>query len=591
MFVSASTTSTPELIARIEAAAPAIDQLVADFAARHHLPSLAYGVIAAGRLVVSGAVGQAELTAGVRASTATRYRIASMTKSFVAVAVLQLRDAGLLSLDDPVARYLPEMAALVYPTSDSPTLTLRHLLTMAPGWPEDNPWGDRQLALDDAAFTALLAAGVTFAAAPDTQFEYSNLAYMILGRVVARVAGMPFQQYVNSRILAPLGMTASGWNPEDVHGQTLAHGYRLVDGRYVEDALAFARSTGDVAAFGGLYASVEDMARWVAFFLDAWPARNGEEGTVLRRSSRREMQRCANLRLPAVGGQRIGAPLFYEAGGYGYGLFAWLNSDLGRIVGHAGGLPGFGSHMLWLPDYDLGVVALANRTYAPAVPLAVQILRSVVTITGITPRPVRPNAALTTAQARVMRLIEAWDDALADELFAVNFFLDEPRPRWQAQLADLRARHGALHTAGAIETTNPLRGVWTLQGERGWCRIWLTLTPTRPPRVQHLNITSVFPPNAAMQAALDALLAATANPTRRAVTRLFAASSDRAAQLRQLRTVNLLYGACTVTAILSGDGERQTLARLHSANGPLEVEVTLHPRSHKLTSAEFRTVG
>jgi hypothetical protein len=386
-------------------------------------------------------------------------------------------------------------------------------------------------------------------------------------------------------------MTASGWNPEDAHGQPLARGYRLIDGRHVEDELAFARSAGDAAAFGGLYASVEDMARWVAFFLDAWPARDGDEGTVLRRSSRREMQRCANLRLPPMNGQRIGVPVRYEAGGYGYGLFAWLSSDLGRIVGHAGGLPGFGSHMLWLPDYDLGVVALANLTYAPAVPFAVQMLHSLITTARVTPRPVQPAPALTTVQAQLTRLIAAWDDALADELFAINFFLDEPRPRWQARLVDLHTRHGALHAVGAIETSNPLRGAWTMQGERGWCRIWVTLAPTVPPRVQHLSITSVFPPNAAMQAALDALLAAIARPTQRAVARLFAASSDRAAQLRQLRTVNLLYGACTLETILGGDGEQQTLARLHSANGPLEVEITLQPRTNKLTRAEFRAIG
>jgi CubicO group peptidase (beta-lactamase class C family) len=225
--------------------------------------------------------------------------------------------------------------------------------------------------------------------APDTQYEYSNLGYMILGRVVAQVAGMSFQHYVDTHILQPLGMTTSCWN---VDARTQASWRAAIDWSMgcTEDALAFAPSGGDAAAFGGLYASVEDLARWVAFFLDAWPPRDGDEGTVLRRSSRREMQRCANLRLPMSGGQRVGAPVRYEAGGYGYGLFAWLSSDLGRIVGHAGGLPGFGSHMLWLPDHDLGVVTLANLTYAPAVPIAVQILRSLVATTGMTPRPVRP---------------------------------------------------------------------------------------------------------------------------------------------------------------------------------------------------------
>lgn len=591
MHVAPPTFADPAPIEQIVAAAPAVGQLVADFAAHHQLPSLAYGVIAGRRLVASGGVGHADLAAGVRADAATRYRIASMTKSFAAVAVLQLRDAGLLALDDPVARYVPAVAALTYPTSDSPQLTLRHLLTMAPGWPEDNPWGDRQLPLDNAAFAALLAEGVTFAAAPDTQYEYSNLGYMILGRVVAQVAGMAFQHYVDTRILQPLGMTAACWNADDTHTSKLARGYRLADGGYIEDELAFVRSGGDAAAFGGLYASVEDMARWVAFFLDAWPARDGDEGPVLRRSSRREMQRCANLRLPMMGGRRVGAPVRYEAGGYGYGLFAWLSNDLGRIVGHAGGLPGFGSHMLWLPDYDLGVVTLANLTYAPAVPIAVQMLRSLVTTAGVTPRPVQPATALETAQTQVTRLLAQWDDVLADELFAANFFLDTPRPQWQAQLDELRSRHGELRGASVIETTNPLRGTWTLQGERGWCRVWLTLTPTVPPRVQHLSYESIFPPNAAMQDALDALLTATAAPTQRAVARLFAASSDRRAQLKQLRTVNLLYGACTLATILGGDGVQHTVVSVQSAGGPLEVEVTLNPRTGKLTSAEFRVAG
>lgn len=590
MRVSPPTMPALEPIERIAATAPVVERLAADFAARHQLPSLAYGVIAAGRLAISGAVGHAALAANVRADRTTRYRIASMTKSFAAVAILQLRDAGLLSLDDPVVRYVPEMATMVYPTSDSPELTLRHLLTMASGWPEDNPWGDRQLSLDDAAFTALLAEGATFAAAPDTQYEYSNLGYMILGRVVARVAGAPFQHYVDTRILAPLGMTASGWNADDAHAQELAHGYRLVDGRHEEDAQAFVRAAGDAAAFGALYASVEDLARWVAFFLDAWPPRDGDEGSVLRRSSRREMQRCANLRLPLLSGQRVGAPARYEAGGYGYGLFTWLSSDLGRIVGHAGGLPGFGSHMLWLPDHDLGVVTLTNLTYAPAVPIAVQILRSLVTTAGIAPRPVRPAAALEVAQARVTRLLDTWDDALADELFAANFFLDEPRARWQTRIAELRARHGALREASAIETINPLRGTWTLQDEQGWRRVGITLAPTVPPRVQHLSIASIFPPNTAMQRALDALLAATGNPTQRALSRLFAATCDRRAQLKQLRTVNLLYGACTLEAILDGDGERRTVARVQSAGGVLEVELQLDPRAGKLTAAEFRVV-
>ena len=590
MSATPPTDSNLEPFARIAATAPAIAELVAKFARRERLPGLAYGVVAAGRLVYGGGTGKADLAANTPADDSTLFRIASMTKSFIAVAILQLRDAGLLALDDPAARYIPQLASLAYPTGDSPVVTVRHLLAMAPGWPEDNPWGDRQLPLEDEAFSKLLSNGVTFAAAPDVHYEYSNLGYMILGRIVGQVAGMPLQAYVRERILCPLGMTASGWNVDELSDQVVAKGYRYVGGELVEEALALARSAGDAAAFGGLYASVRELAQWVALFLAAWPPRDGEEGPVLRRSSLREMQRCANPRLPLIN-RTVGAPQHYEVGGYGYGLFASLTSDFGRFVGHAGGLPGFGSHMVWLPDYDVGVVTLANVTYAPAVPIAMQILRQVVAQAQLTPRRVRPAAALVKAQARTIRLLDQWDDALADELVAANFFLDEPRARWQSRLEALRSQHGALRVDGDIEVTNPLRGVWKMAGAQGWCRVTITLAPTVPPRVQYLNIESIFPPGAEMQTALEALLAATATPSLRAVTKIFSAACDRRGVLAHLRIVNALYGACTLERILGGDGVLRTVARVRSTRGPLEVEVTLDRRTAKLISAEFRRVG
>src|SRR5204863_4720281 len=89
-----------------------------------------------------------------RVTPDTTFRIASMTKSFTALSILKLRDEGKLSLDDPVARYVPALAGLPYPTKDSPTLTIRHLLTHSEGFPEDNPWGDRQLAQSDETLRA-----------------------------------------------------------------------------------------------------------------------------------------------------------------------------------------------------------------------------------------------------------------------------------------------------------------------------------------------------------------------------------------------------------------------------------------------------
>lgn len=581
----------PDPVARIAATAPSNANLIASFAAYEGMPALVYGIISNGQLIDSGAAGLANLAAKTPVSPDTLFRIASMTKSFTAVAILQLRDAGQLALDQPVAHYIPALATLPPPTTDAQPLTVRHLLTMAAGWPEDNPWGDRQLELDDDALDRFLAGGITFATAPASHYEYSNLGYMILGRVVGRVAGMPYQAYVQQHILRPLGMSATCWNVEDVHGQSVAMGYREVAGALIEEPSAFAPSAGDGAAFGGLYSSVRDLARWVAFLLSAWPARDEAEGPVLRRSSLREMQRCANPRPPVLATRKVGALPQVEASGYAYGLFVADNSELGRIVGHAGGLPGYGSHMVWLPDRDLGVVTLANRTYAPAVPIALQLLRRVVTQAAIKPRRVHPAASLVAAQAQISRLIGKWDDALADELMAANFFLDEPRERWRARVADLHTRHGKLHPEGELEITNPLRGVWTMRGARGWCRVAITLAPTVPPRVQHLSITSIFPPDAKMLAALDALLAAVSAPTQRVVARLFDSTCDRRAALDDLRAVKVLYGACTLEQILGGDGVEHTVARLQSLQGALELDVVLNRRTGKFTFAEFRTLG
>lgn len=575
-------------IDQIAACVSNLDKIASDFAFQHHLPGLAFGVIADGRLIHTGSTGLADLEAQIPAGDRVLFRIASMTKSFTAAAILQLRDAGKLGLDDLVAQYLPETTSLSYPTSDSPQLTLRHLLTMNAGWPEDNPWGDRQVELNDADFSALLASGVTFTTAPNLQYEYSNLAYMILGRVVHMVTGQPFQEYAIHHILHPLGMMDTCWNVHEA-SQPVARGYRRQEVSFVEDELAWAASVGDAAAFGGLYSSVHDLAKWVALFLSAWPPRDGNENPVLCRSSLREMQRCANLTPPTQRSRKIGAPVYLEAGGYGYGIFATHTTELGQVVGHSGGLPGFGSHMVWLPEYDIGVVALGNVTYAPTVPVAGQLLRNIVTTAKLRTRVVRPADALLAAQARVTQLIQAWDDALADDVVAMNFFLDKARANWREELAQLQERHGALHTEGELNVKNSLRGWWKMCGERGWCIVRITLTPTMPPRVQHLSIESVFPPNERMRAALEGVLAVVAAPSKRRVASLFTPKPDRNTVLIHLRMVNLLYDACTVDAIIGGNGTERTVAQLNSQHGPLEVEIVLDPRTGKVRMAEFRT--
>ena len=364
----------PDRRQRLLAACPVVDAVFHRYAAQGSAPGSAYGVVLDGELVYTGSLGCADLGHQTPASPDTAFRIASVTKSFLAAAVLHLRDAGNLRLDAQAAHYAPELAHLVYPTRDAAPITVRDLLTMAPGWPEDNAWGDRQLALHDAELDALVRQGIPFANAPGIAFEYSNLAYMILGRIVQRAAGTSALTYITEQLLRPLGMAATVWNTAAA-ATPVAVGYRWENQQWcAEPALP---ANGDAAGFGGLLSTVRDLARWVAFFLTAWPPRDEPEDAPLRRSSRREMQqlwRDAGLTMIRPS---LSAPSQAHRVGYGFGLSVGNDGRL-RTVGHSGGLPGFGSHMAWLPEHGLGIVALGNRTYAPMRQAASEALRQLV---------------------------------------------------------------------------------------------------------------------------------------------------------------------------------------------------------------------
>ncbi len=200
-----------------------------------HVPGAAWGVIVDGQLAHVTAKGLRDVAAKAPVDADTVFRIASMTKSFTTISILKLRDEGKLSLDDPAERYVPEMAGLKYASSDAPKITIRHLLSHAEGFPEDNPWGDRQLADTDEQLSRMLRGGIPFSNAPGLVYEYSNLGFAILGRIVTNVSKVPYTEYVNANILEPLGMTLDDAGAEDGAGEPararLPVGRRAVEGR------------------------------------------------------------------------------------------------------------------------------------------------------------------------------------------------------------------------------------------------------------------------------------------------------------------------------------------------------------------------
>jgi CubicO group peptidase (beta-lactamase class C family) len=471
--------------AKLAAAFAEVDRLVHDFMAQGHVPGAAWGIIVDGELAHTGAAGFRDVDAKAPVDVDTVFRIASMTKSFTAMSILKLRDEGRLSLDDPAERYVPELKDLRYPTTDSPRITIRHLLTHAEGFPEDNPWGDRHLADSEGALSQMLRAGIPFSNAPGIAYEYSNYGFAILGRIVANVSKMTYGAYVAANILKPLDMTSTTLEPAEVPAARLAHGYRWEDARWKDEPLL---ANGSFGSMGGMLTSVRDLSRYVRAFLSAWPPHDGPETAPIRRASLREMQQLWRHGSTSVARDPSGS-IQLNSGGYGFGLRVSQTCSYRHIVAHSGGLPGFGSVMTWLPDYGVGVIAFGNLTYTGWGRVTTSVFDAMVKTGGAQPRSPRPSPALSDARDAVSKLIVRWDDRLADSVAADNLFLDRTKERRRAEIDTLRASVGACTPGSGFDSVeNALRGRWTMSCERGKLQVAMTLAPTMPPRIQYLEI-------------------------------------------------------------------------------------------------------
>ncbi len=482
-----------ERAARIAALLPEVDKMYDELAAKEHLPGLVYGIVLDGKLMHTRALGMANLEEKIAATPDTHFRIASMTKSFVAMAAVKLRDQGKLRLDDPAAMYLPDLRKLSLPTNDSPPLTVRMLMNMTTGLPEDNPWGDRQMALSNAALEKFVGGGLSFSNTPGETFEYSNLGYVMLGKVVSKASGMRFQDYVTKHILLPLGMNNTHWEYTKAPPAKLALGYHWQDNAWQREPMLH---DGDAAAMGGLITTMNDFARYVAFHLDAWPARDGADNGPLRRASVREMQ------MPMVfAGMHPKATLSDgktpnpRVGFYSYGL-TWSRDSQGVVTsGHSGGLPGFGSQYRFAPDHGLGVIAFTNLRYGPVYNPTGRLLGMLIERAKLPARAPVASPVLVERQRQVAQLIQAWDEKLGQEIAAENFFLDRSRSDWQAFSQEQFGKIGKVLSVGALKPENRLRGSFPVVGETGTLDVELTLTPEREPRLQELEIKLVKPEN------------------------------------------------------------------------------------------------
>jgi CubicO group peptidase (beta-lactamase class C family) len=556
--------------AALEAALPRLEAVFENYRKQRDIPGLAFGVVIDGDLVMAKGLGVRDVGSGEPVTADTVFRIASMTKSFTALAILKLRDEGKLSLEDPASKWIPELAKLRYPTTDSPPIRVRQLLTHGAGFPEDNPWGDRQLDASEEKLDAWLAAGLPFSTSPDTAYEYSNYGFALLGRIVAKASGKPYRDYVEQEILAPLGMRASTLEPSAVPEAARAIGYRKSGDGYAEvPPLAH----GAFGSMGGLLTSPRDLGRYVAYQLAAFPPRDGDEDGPVRRSSRREMQMGWRPSGFSVSRPSPSAKLEAISSSYGYGLAISRTCEFEHIVAHSGGLPGFGSHMRWLPEYGVGIFAMANLTYqstGPAVGEAFEILRK----TGaLRPRELPPPAILRSTSKSIQSLWQRWDEQAANDLAADNLFQDRPEKERRDEVERIQKQVGACSQAGEVRAENLIRGVFRLSCERGFVDVAFTLAPTAPPKVQHLSFVPGRPLEAAVKASAEGLAALIGSPSRELLDGLAAPSLDKAAATAELEALGLAYGTCSLGETLPGYSANEVRVRFECSRGLLDARL------------------
>ncbi|HET6849067.1 MAG TPA: serine hydrolase domain-containing protein [Gaiellales bacterium] len=438
-----------EVAARLESAAT-------EFVREHRLPGLAAAIVHGDHLAWSAAPGFADVAARRRPNTATLYRIASITKTFTATLIMQLRDEGRLALDDPAVEHLPELSEADSAVGPISAVTIRRMLSHESGLLGDPPGTDWSSATyeEDPVVNLARADQIGLRVPPNTQQKYSNLAYQLLGEIVARTAGAPYAEVLRARLLTPLRMASTGFDP--LGGELDARKAVGYAPRAFSDDLRPSIFTAISQAEGGLWSCVDDLTRWLAFQLA--PDGDGRD-RILAHETRAEMQRPRYL----------GDAGWTEA--WAIGWYALRRDDVIWVT-HSGGLHGFISNVCFDPEHRVGAIVLINGI-ANAGDLAVRlgaIARQAVAEhpVAIEPPPELPDewapllGLYTDSEWMVVFRLEWRDGGLV--------WVDPDEPSWRPRLRPVGEQDAFLIEPGVRESGEPCvfhrRGDGTVTGAR-----------------------------------------------------------------------------------------------------------------------------
>lgn len=472
-------------IDKIKLALPVIEKLYKEHAEKFHFPGYAFGIMVDGKLIYKGSGGFSNIEMKIPATPSTLFRIASMSKSFTTAAILQLRDAGKLNLDDPIEKYIPALKNQKL-TLDGPIITIRHCMNHLAGFPEDNPWGDRQLADTEDELIQLIVQKLSFSNTPGITYEYSNLGFAILGYIIHKVSGLPYNEYIEQQILKPLGMNATTYEFKEVKPELLAHGYRYLEGNWKNESLL---ADGIYGAMGGMLTSIDEFSQYVSLHQQAWPERNEEDKLPLKRGTLREMHVPQAFIGLNPGYTLPNGKKMATTSSYTFGL-NWMKDSEGKVsIGHSGGLPGFGSNWRFMPDYGIGVIYFANVTYAPTSGLNVAILDTLIQLAQLKPRNISLSPILAKRQQELIELLPHWEKL--PDIFADNFFSDYLMEKLKTDASRLFTKAGKIISVSPMIPENQLRGHCILKGENHSLKLSFTLTPEIPARIQEYHLTEI----------------------------------------------------------------------------------------------------
>jgi CubicO group peptidase (beta-lactamase class C family) len=367
----------------VAAGGPELAAKLASFLTEDRLPGGAAGVVHGDELAWSAGAGFADVGARRPTEPDMLYRIASITKTFTGTAIMQLRDAGRLGLDDPAVAWLPELRGVDSPFGPIEAVTIRRMLSHESGLAAEPPGTDWVIPAYQGSPEQTLRrpSDIAVTLPPGTAHKYSDLAYQLLGEIVTRASGTPYPQYMREAILGPLGMLATSFEPLPAElPARCATGYNW---RALADERDPVPPMPPVWAEGGLWSCVADLAQWISFQLGAHSSA-APESPVLAAASLREMHKPHYL----------GDDAWTTAWG-----ISWCGTRQDDVtwIGHSGGLPGFTSTVCFNPTAQVGAIVLLNGTCTGSPALAMDLAAAARRLAQAQPPAITPPQPVPAA--------------------------------------------------------------------------------------------------------------------------------------------------------------------------------------------------